>query len=238
MNQRHLSGGSDQAKRHGFHADDVLNEMLRYVPVSLFTVDMEPHCCHHTVNINFFNNYFYVLTEYTQDEINSEGFDHLKQLIYYQDHRIVKEMFRRLGAGALFASASKAFRVVSRHEGEKDVICCLKITGLHEDKSLKRLCGFMAAMDKDTIDQYKLIRGLKQNMSPEDLDKINDITCCEMIVLKLISIGCTETLMAGLTGVEPSTIKSTRSSLLDKTGQPNCAALCTWATKRFLTGGW
>jgi DNA-binding CsgD family transcriptional regulator len=238
MNQRHLPGGSIQAERQSYLADDILHEMLRYVPVALFVVDIEKHFYHQPVKINFFNKYFYGLTEFTQDEINLEGFDHLNQLIYYQDHRIVKEMFRRLMAKGMFASVSRAFRIKTRNETEKNVICCLSVTALHEDKSLKRLCGCLATMDKDTIDQDQLTRGLKQKISPKDLDIIKDITACEMMVLKLISIGCTDSLIAAIRNVQRSTIISIRRSLLSKTGQPNRAALCTWATKRFLTGGW
>lgn len=238
MNQHQLSGGSDHSKRQGYHLDDVLKEMLRYVPVSLFMVEIEPHYRQSRVKINFFNNFFYVLTEYSQDEINAEGFDHLQQLIYYQDHRIVRAMLGRLTAGGMFASASKAFRIVTRNEGDKMVICSLRVTERHTDKSLKQLCGFLAETDKDTWEEDQLVWELKQKFTQEDIDKINSFTACEMKVLKHISRGCTDSLIAVMSNVKRSTIISTRRSLLEKTEQPNCAALCTWATRRFLTGRW
>jgi DNA-binding CsgD family transcriptional regulator len=190
------------------------------------------------VKLRFLNRNFFVLSEYTREELNEPGFDFLNKLIVRSDQKIVLKMIKNLTEHGIPATETGVFSVLNKSDEEVSVICCLKVVALHHDKSLKSLLGCMIENKDEMWTPEQHILCLKKNIPPEIQEIIGKITKSELRVLKLIAKGYTERSIAAFLKVKLSTVITHRRNLEEKTNSANIAALAAWGARYFLTDNW
>ena len=209
-------------------------ETFRTVPSVVFAIELGDMQSDFSVRLRFLNRNFFVLSEYTREELNVPGFDYLNKLIVRSDHKIVLKMIRSLGERGLFATEERVFKVLTKGGGAVKVYCRFKVTDVYSDKGLKGLSGCMMEFDEKVCDRETLILFLKKKRSHEVMEKIYDLTYCEMLVLKFTGKGYSEASVASFMNIGVNTVKSHRKSLREKLNCNNDAALAAFAAENFL----
>jgi DNA-binding CsgD family transcriptional regulator len=215
-------------------ADDEPVESYRMAPSVVFAIELGNMQTDFSVRLRFLNHNFFVLTEYSREELNERGFDYLDKLIARSDQKIVLRMIKNLTQKGYLATEAGVFKVLTRDREVISVFCRLKVIGLHPDKSLKSLSGCMMEFDENMWNREDLVLLLKKKRSKEVMDKINDLTYCEMLTLKFTGKGYSEAVIASFMDISVNTVKSHRKSLREKLDCNNDAALAAFAAENFL----
>jgi DNA-binding CsgD family transcriptional regulator len=213
-------------------------ETFRSVPSVVFAIELGDMQSDFSVRLRFLNRNFFVLSEYTREELNEPGFDFLDKLIVQSDQKIVLKMIKNLAAKGYLATDTEVFNVLTKSGESVSVICCLNVVALHHDKSLKSLSGCMIEYNDEIWTPEQHVICLKKRIPPEICEIIQTITKTELRVLKLIARGYTDSSIAAILGIKKSTVIFHRRNLEEKTGCPNAAALVAWAVRFFLTDNW
>jgi DNA-binding CsgD family transcriptional regulator len=214
--------------------DDEPVESYRMDPSVVFAIELGDMQSDFSVRLKFLNRNFFVLSEYTREELDAPGFDYLNNLIVRSDHKVILRMIKNLSEHGYLATDAGIFKVLTKSDEAVSVICLFKVIALYPDKSLKGLSGCMMEYDEEmwNIDQLK--ECLKRRRSPEVMDMINDITCCEMMVLKYTTAGMDEGEIATAMDITIETVRSYRKSLHSKLHCHNNAQMAAFAVRNFL----
>jgi DNA-binding CsgD family transcriptional regulator len=224
----------DIKKNESNHGADELVYFLHIAPSVIFSIELGRMCDDFRVRFRFLNNNFYVLTEYSCDELNEPGFDHLDRLLSKRTQTIVLLMLKELTKRGFLAEDTRRITILNKNKDEVLVICCLKVTAQHSDKSLKSLGGCMMEISDNMWTREEIILSLKRKRSKEVIAKINSLTHQELLVLKYTSKGCSEALIASFMGIGLRTVKEYRKRLREKLNCNNDAALAAFAAENFL----